>query len=69
MESVTMKVTGMTCMGCVGSVTRVLETIPGVAQVEVSLEQAQARVRFDPTRVAPEALRAAVENAGYDAAL
>jgi len=69
MESITMKVGGMTCMGCVGSVTRVLQAVDGVAKVDVSLEKAQANVEFDPQRVSLDALRAAVEDAGYDAAL
>jgi copper chaperone len=64
MESITMKVGGMTCMGCVGSVTRVLQAVDGVAKVDVSLEKAQANVDFDPQRVSLDVLRAAVENAG-----
>jgi copper chaperone len=69
MESITIKVGGMTCMGCVGSVTRVLQAVDGVAKVDVSLEKAQANIEYDPQRVSLDALRAAVEDAGYDAAL
>lgn len=69
MESVSLKVGGMTCMGCVASVTRVLEAIQGVGKVEVSLADARARVEFDPGVASPEQLRTAVESAGFDAAL
>lgn len=68
MEQVTLKVGGMTCQGCVRSVKQVLESQPGVEAADVSLEQGEARVRFDPARASAQALRNAVEAAGYDAA-
>ena len=33
METTTFKVIGMTCQGCVNSVTRVLQSVPGVGKV------------------------------------
>ena len=68
MEATTIKVSGMTCQGCVRSVTRVLQTLPGVDAVEVSLERGEAAVKFDPARTGAPALRKAVEDAGYGAA-
>lgn len=38
------KVTGMSCMHCVGAVTKALENVPGVEKAEVSLEENQAVV-------------------------
>jgi copper chaperone len=70
METVTLKVEGMTCAGCVRSVKRVLEDVPGVRSAEVSLERAEARVELDPVAgggVDIAALKAAVEAAGYEA--
>lgn len=67
MNEVTIKVLGMSCGGCVKNVTGVLQALPGVEQVQVSLEGASAAVRYDPARVSVEALRAAVEDAGFDA--
>jgi copper chaperone len=69
MDKVTLKVGGMTCTGCVGSVTRVLQALDGVAEVDVSLEKAQAEVSFDPARTRREDLCAAVEGAGFDASI
>ncbi len=66
METVTMKVLGMSCGGCVASVTRVLKAVPGVDDVAVTLNPGAARVTFDPARTAQPALRSAVENAGFD---
>lgn len=68
METVTLPVKGMTCMGCVSSVKRVLGALPGVSQAEVSLDKAQAEVTYDPARVGPDALKAAIMDAGYDVA-
>jgi copper chaperone len=64
--TLTLKITGMTCGGCVRSVTGVLQALPGVESVSVSLEQGQAQVRFDPAQVTPAQLAAAVEDAGFD---
>ena len=68
METLELKVEGMTCGGCVKSVTRVLTGIPGVASADVSLEEGRARVAYDPAQTGAEALKQAVERAGYHAA-
>jgi copper chaperone len=66
MESVTLNVQGMTCGGCVASVTRVLKAVPGVSEVAVTLQPGVASVTFDPARTKTAALRAAIEDAGFD---
>ncbi|MBI2311180.1 MAG: heavy-metal-associated domain-containing protein [Betaproteobacteria bacterium] len=68
METVTLNVKGMTCMGCVKSVKNVLEPIAGVAGVDVSLDKAQATIRFDPARAGKAKFKAAIEGAGYEVA-
>jgi len=68
METVTMNVRGMTCGGCVASVTRVLKAVPGVESVDVKLQPGQATVRYDAAKVALPALKDAIEGAGYDVA-
>jgi len=65
MQQATIRVEGMTCNGCVASVTRVLKALPGVGSVDVSLERHEAQVQFDPTRTDPEHLRTAISAAGY----
>ncbi|MBI4754974.1 MAG: heavy-metal-associated domain-containing protein [Betaproteobacteria bacterium] len=67
MENTTIKVGGMSCGGCVKSVTGVLQGLPGVAKAEVSLERGEARVEFDPAQVGLEALRGAITDAGFEA--
>lgn len=66
MQTVTLNIEGMTCGGCVRSVTRVLSEITGVEKAEVSLEQAHAVVTFDESKTSVSALKEAVEDAGYD---
>ena len=68
METVTLDVKGMSCQGCVGSVTRVLKATPGVETVDVQLASGKAQVSFDPARASLDQLRRAVEDAGYDVA-
>jgi copper chaperone len=66
MEKITLPIQGMTCMGCVSSVKRVLNEVPGVGSADVSLEKAQAEVTYDPGQTGPETLKAAITDAGYD---
>jgi copper chaperone len=67
METTTIKVDGMSCGGCVKSVTGVLTALDGVAKAEVSLEQKQAVVEFDAGKVSRDQLKAVIEDAGFDA--
>jgi copper chaperone len=66
MENAKLRVDGMTCSGCVRSVTKALAKVPGVADVNVSLGDRTAHVKFDPTRVNRAAIRKAVIDAGYE---
>lgn len=68
MESLTLKIKGMTCGGCVKSVTTVLQQLPGVSAVNVSLEQNNAEINYDPSKVKPAQFKAAIEGAGFDVA-
>ena len=68
METVTMKVTGMTCSGCVNSVKRVVQAVAGVDSVDVSLEKGEAVVRYDASTASPAQIARAIEAAGFDAA-
>jgi copper chaperone len=65
-ESVTINIKGMTCGGCVKSVTDVLQKISGVEKVNVSLELNCATVAFDPALAQTAQLTAAIEDAGFD---
>lgn len=66
MATTTIGVQGMTCGGCVNSVTKALNSVAGVEDVKVSLENNQATVNYDDSKTSVEALKEAIEDAGYD---
>lgn len=68
MQTTTIKIDGMTCMGCVNSVKNVLEEISGVSKVEVSLEQAQATILYDAGKTNDDQFKEVIEDAGFDVA-
>ena len=55
----------MTCGGCVNSVTRVLQSTPGVREAAVSLLPSPAKVAYAEAIVSPEQLAQAVSDAGF----
>jgi copper chaperone len=65
MNTIQLSVTGMTCGGCVNSVKKVLAAMPGVQNVDVTLDPGIANVEYDPAQIAPAALVQAVIDAGY----
>ena len=68
MKDATFDVKGMTCNGCVASVTRVLKAVPGVSDVTVTLQPGSASVVYDDARTNVDALKGAVKDAGYGVA-
>lgn len=65
MQTITIPVEGMTCGGCVRSVTGVLQKISGVKTVSVSLEQKQAKIEYDEAKTNPASFKQAIKDAGY----
>ena len=65
MQTETLKVTGMTCGGCISNVTQALKAIPGVGDVTVSLSAGEATVQYDERLTSPDQLKSAVKGAGY----
>lgn len=57
---------GMTCGGCVNSVKNVLQKIPGVTSVDVSLDRGIARVQYDAAKTDTSQFREAIKNAGFE---
>jgi len=62
MES--LKIKGMTCQHCVGSVKKALEAMPGLSQVTVNLEKGEATFVNDNT--SREDIRAAISKIGFE---
>ena len=67
MGTTTYTVVGMTCGHCVNAVTEEGSQLPGVTDVAVELASGSLRVTGEPA-VDDDAVRAAVEEAGYQLA-
>jgi len=62
----TFPVLGMGCAGCVGRVEKALNQQQGVTEATVNYATATATVAYHPDENAPETLKKAVRDAGYD---
>lgn len=58
-------VTGLGCAACAARVNKVLNSCDGVEEANVNYASATALVTYDTDKCTPEALRKAVEDAGY----
>jgi copper chaperone len=67
MTIATYTVVGMTCGHCVSAVSEEVGQVPGVTAVDVDLASGRVTVTSD-TPVDAEAVRAAVDEAGYELA-
>ncbi len=65
MQTIELKVSGMTCGSCVSHVSKALQNVPGVQSAVVDLAGASARVEGENLDLT--ALVAAVEEEGYTA--
>jgi len=60
-----LKVKGMSCQHCVMSVTKALNQLDGIKNVQIDL--AKGEVRFDNTKnTAAERIQKAITDAGYE---
>src|SRR5579871_6447834 len=69
LERCDLTIRGMHCASCVGRVEQALKRVPGVQDATVNLLVERGAVEFDARQARPEDLIAAVETAGYDAAV
>ena len=67
MAYVKFDVPDMSCGHCKAAVEGELDKLPGVTS-DAAPEKGVVEVRYDETRVVPEDLRRAIENAGYTVA-
>ena len=63
MTNKTYTISGMSCGGCVNSLTRVLKSVPGIEPLKIEVGKAELRV--DESRVSSQVVRDAVERAGF----
>lgn len=60
----TFTISGMSCGGCVNSLTRVLNTVPGLEPLKIEVGKAQ--LRLDTDRVTTQTVKDAVGRAGFE---
>ncbi len=68
MNTTTLKVTGMSCMGCVNSVKNLVSALPGISNVDVDLASGRVDVTHDPARSDRPAICHAIVDGGYGVA-
>ena len=66
-KAATLDVPSMYCSLCNISVRKALERVPGVAEATADNNAKRADVKYDPERVSPDDLAAALTKAGYPA--
>ena len=66
MQTTILNINGMTCMGCVNSIKKVIEKISGVSGADVSLENKQVTIRYDPERTNINQFKNAIVGAGFE---
>jgi copper chaperone len=59
----TVVIEGMSCGGCVNSLTRVLTAVPGIEPLKI--EVGKARLKIDADVATPAVIAAAIERAGF----
>lgn len=65
MQIEAIKVTGMTCGGCVNSVTLALTNVKGVQEVNVNLPEGLVIVKFEENFTDLMHLKATIQTTGY----
>jgi copper chaperone len=66
MQTAILNIGGMTCMGCVSSIKKVLEEITGVIDFDVSLKEKQAKIQYDPEKTDTKQFKEAIVAAGFE---
>lgn len=65
MKTVILKVEGMRCNGCAQTVKALVGSEPGVRAADVSYDEAQARILYDPQAISEDRLIRVIEKGGY----
>jgi copper chaperone CopZ len=69
LKSMTIPVSGMDCAMCAYPIKARLHELPGVGKVDVDVPGGKVSVNYDPHKVKPEQLVAAINSTGYKASL
>jgi copper chaperone CopZ len=67
MEAIEIQTSGTHCGSCTMLIEMTVDELEGVESVSADHSTGLARVTFDPDLIAPNAITAAIEEAGYGA--
>ena len=65
-DTLELRVHGMTCDNCSRTVERTLASVPGVTKVTVDLKGQSAHIEYDKNLVTQQTLAEAVRDLGYE---
>ena len=68
-KTIKIKCTEMTCDGCKRSITKSINTLKGIAKLDIDLESKIITVAFDDSKTDAQSIVNAVIEAGYNADL
>ena len=69
MNTITLVIPEMHCTACVMTIDGALEDLAGVVQADTSFVHGRSTIVYDPHQITPEAMVAALRDAGYQAEL
>ncbi len=64
-KKIIIKLSGLHCSSCAMSIDNALEEVEGVYEASTSYSKAETSVRFDPQKTNLQALKSAIQGAGY----
>jgi len=67
MQSISLRINGMTCAACAQASERAVKKLPGIEDASVNFSTEKLSVTFDDASLDVEAIKAAVAKAGYEA--
>ena len=64
-KEVSFNINGMTCEGCVGKVSVILDETVGVSKYNVSLKNKNCKISYDAAQTNPDAIKVALSKTQY----
>ena len=64
-KEVSFNINGMTCQGCVGKVSGILDNTPGVNHYKVSIEDKNCKISYDTALTNPEAIKTELSKTNF----
>lgn len=68
-KTIKIKVTGMTCAGCAGHITKALNAMDGIESIELEYPGDIATIHFDSEKTNSDQIIASIVKTGYNAKL